>query len=69
MEERRNEQGKEGVDDFGRMTRPTMNETRRDHHHSSSRCDGNNRHSRDDISRFGVGVLVEIRTRTSFPSH
>ena len=47
----RNEQRKEGVDDFGRMTRPTMNETRRDHHHSSSRRDGNNRHSRDDISR------------------
>ena len=47
----RNEQRKEGVDDFGRMTRPTMNETRRDHHHSSSHRYGNNHHSRDDISR------------------
>jgi len=59
----RNEQRKEGVDDFGRMTRPTMNETRRDHHHSSSRRYGNNHHSRDDIVAVGVGVLVEIRTR------
>lgn len=61
--ERRMEDG----DDFGRMTRPTMNETRRDSHHSSSRHDGNNsRHrlSRDDSrSRSSSRDTVEEKRK------
>jgi len=63
----RNERRMEAVDNFGRMTRPMTNETRRDRHHSSSRHDRNNsrnRHSRDDSrSRSSSRDTVEEKRR------